>query len=123
MSETKKALLISYGPVPTPEYQTIEGGGMRIWGLANGLNASGIDVTVAVNENFPQNIKSHEGIKLINWQLSGEFVKTINSFDILVISYCMGDASVFVADNIEDGKTLVLERLRSHLCRSFGQRL
>ena len=109
MTETKTALLITYGPVPTPQYQKIEGGGMRIWGLANGLKKHGFSVTVAVNNSFPQKHKNQDGISLINWSLDSEFKNIINKFDLVLISYCMGDASVFVANNILDGKTLVLD--------------
>ena len=105
----KKCLVISYGPVPTPEFQTIEGGGMRAWGLSKGLVENGIDVTIAINSGFPITINSHDGIKLINWNLDGDFIKTINSFDAVIVSYCMGDVSVFVADNINDNVQLILD--------------
>lgn len=109
MTKNKTALLVTYGPVPTPQYQKIEGGGMRVWGLANGLKEHGFSVTVAVNDSFPQQNNGFDGVRLINWSLDSHFKKIINDFDIVVISYCMGDASVFVADNIDDGKTLVLD--------------
>jgi glycosyltransferase involved in cell wall biosynthesis len=110
MSKTNKsALVISYGPVPTPSFQKIEGGGMRAWGLATGLKANGYDVTVAINEGFAQKEDQHEGISLVNWSLNDAFKSVINSFDVVVISYCMGDPSVFVVDNIDDEVTLVLD--------------
>ena len=62
----KSCLIISYGPVPTPQYQKIEGGGMRCWGLALGLQQNGYDVTVAVNQSFPLDISSQDDIALIN---------------------------------------------------------
>lgn len=105
----KTCLVISYGPVPTPEYQTIEGGGMRVWGLAKGLQANGIEATVAINGGFPLTLKEHDGIKLINWNLDGDFIKAINSYDAVIVSYCMGDLSVFVADNIRDDIQLILD--------------
>ena len=105
----KSCLIISYGPVPTPEYQTVEGGGMRAWGLAEGLKAHNIDVTVGVNASFPQNLSEHEGVRLITWSLDANFVQLINSFDAVIISYCMGDPSVFVAENIDDGVQLILD--------------
>jgi glycosyltransferase involved in cell wall biosynthesis len=105
----KSCLIISYGPVPTPQYQTVEGGGMRVWGLAKGLAANGIDVTIGINNSFPQNLDSYEQIKLINWGLDESFAELINSYDSVLISYCMGDPSVFVVDNISDDVQLILD--------------
>lgn len=105
----KTALVISYGPVPTPSFQKIEGGGMRAWGLATGLHAQGIEVTVAINTGFPQVENEHQSIHLTNWSLDESFKNVINSFDIVIVSYCMGDPSVFIADNIDDSVTLVLD--------------
>lgn len=102
-------LIISYGPVPTPQYQTVEGGGMRAWGLAEGLKSHGIDVTVGINSSFIQELSAHEGINLVNWNLDDNFVALINSFDTVVISYCMGDPSTFVVDHISDDVQLVLD--------------
>ncbi|HWT40313.1 MAG TPA: hypothetical protein VN081_03545, partial [Dongiaceae bacterium] len=107
--DIKTCLVISYGPVPTPEYQTVEGGGMRVWGLAKGLQENGVDATVAINGGFPLSIKEHDGIKLINWNLNADFIKAINSYDAVIVSYCMGDLSVFVADNIRDDIQLILD--------------
>jgi glycosyltransferase involved in cell wall biosynthesis len=105
----KSCLLITYGPVPTPQYQTVEGGGMRVWGLAKGLKQNGVRVTIAVNNSFPQELKEHDKINLVNWGLDERFHKLINSYDTVVISYCMGDASEFVATKIDKSVQLVLD--------------
>lgn len=105
----KTCLLVSYGPVPTPESQLIEGTGMRYWGLAVGLKANGIDVTVGVHHSYPQNIAEHEGVKLINWQLNDDFIALINSFDSVVVSYCAGEPSEFIAKHINDHVQLILD--------------
>lgn len=105
----KTCLVISYGPVPTPEHQKIEGGGMRAWGLAKGLQANGIDATVAINSGFPLTLTEHDGIQLLSWSLDADFAKTINSYDAVIVSYCMGDLSVFIADNIRDDVQLILD--------------
>ncbi len=107
--QIKSCLVVTYGPVPTPQYQTVEGGGMRAWGLAQGLLENGVDVTVAVNNSFPQEAHSYGGVSLVNWGLDDQFIELINSFDSVIISYCMGDPSVFVADNISDDIQLILD--------------
>lgn len=105
----RTCLVISYGPVPTPQYQKIEGGGMRAWGLAKGLQKNGLEVTVGVNNSFPQDLSEHEGLKIINWSPDEAFAELINSYDAVVVSYCMGSDSVFIAENINDNVLLVLD--------------
>lgn len=107
--KTRSCLVVTYGPVPTPQYQTIEGGGMRAWGLAKGLAADGISVTVAINNSFPQATDEHDGIKLINWSPDEHFKNVLNSFDAVIVSYCMGSDSIFIADNINDNVQLILD--------------
>lgn len=106
---SKNILIISYGPVPTPEFQKIEGGGMRCWGLATGLRDNGHSVTVAIFEEFKQTLSSHEGIYLYNWSLGDAFAQYLNSFDVVIVSYSMGDLSVFVADKLSHHVTLILD--------------
>ncbi len=106
---SKNILVITYGPVPTPEFQKIEGGGMRCWGLATGLRDNGHNVTVSVFAEFRQTLEIHEGIKLHNWSLNDNFKAYMNSFDAVVISYSMGDASIFVANHLSHHITLVLD--------------
>jgi glycosyltransferase involved in cell wall biosynthesis len=106
---SKTCLIISYGPVPTPDFQTVEGGGMRAWGLAKGLQKNGVDVTVAMNASFEQIRPEFEGVKLVNWDTNPAFIELLNSFDSVIISYCMGDPSVFVAENINDDTLLILD--------------
>lgn len=109
MSSTKNCLVISYGPVPTARYQTVEGGGMRVHGLAIGLAANGINTTIAINEAYPQHNDAIGDIKLVNWRLDGEFIALINSFDAVIVSYNMGDLSVFVTENINSNIQLILD--------------
>lgn len=105
----KTCLLITYGPVPTSQYQTVEGGGMRVWGLAKGLHKNGTRVTVAVNNSFVQNLSEYEGIKLVNWGLDDKFKDLINTYDSVIISYCLGDVSEFVADKLDKNIQLILD--------------
>jgi glycosyltransferase involved in cell wall biosynthesis len=106
---TKSCLVISYGPVPTPQHQTVEGGGMRAWGLAEGLRQNGIDVTVGVNSSFPLDISEHAGIRLVNWSQDEEFARLLNSFDAVLVSYTMGSDSVFIAEHLDDSVQLILD--------------
>lgn len=109
LDQPKNILVLSYGPVPTPDFQKIEGGGMRCWGLATGLRDNGHNVTVSVFQEFKQKYSTHEGIRLHNWVLNNDFKDYINSFDAVIVSYSMGDLSVFVADQLSHHVTLVLD--------------
>jgi glycosyltransferase involved in cell wall biosynthesis len=105
----KTCLIVTYGPVPTPQYQTVEGGGMRAWGLAKGLQTNGTKITIAVNNSFPQELNNYKDIDLVNWGLDDQFAEFLNTFDAVVVSYCMGDASVFIADRINNDVQLILD--------------
>src|SRR5258708_3486355 len=105
----KSCLVVSYGPVPTPQYQKVEGGGMRAWGLAEGLKSHGVDVTVGINNSFPQELKEHEGIRLVNWGQDEHFAELLNSYDAVLVSYNMGSDSVFIAEHINDSVQLILD--------------
>lgn len=82
---------------------------MRAWGLAKGLVAKGVDVTIAINASFPQKLLKHDGISLVNWSADEQFVALINSYDSVIVSYCMGSDSVFIADHINDDVQLILD--------------
>ena len=82
---------------------------MRAWGLAKGLHANGVRVTVAVNSSFLQDTEEYEGIHLTNWTLDHKFIDLVNSYDMVIMSYCMGDPSVFVARHISTEVIFVLD--------------
>jgi glycosyltransferase involved in cell wall biosynthesis len=107
--QIKSCLVVSYGPVPTPQHQTVEGGGMRAWGLAEGLKEAGIDVTVGINNSFPLELREHDGIKLVNWGQDQNFAALLNTFDAVLVSYTMGSDSVFIAEHINDSVQLILD--------------
>src|SRR3712207_4308550 len=102
MPPSRNCLVISYGPVPTPEHPIVEGGGLRCWGLAQGLRDNGIDVTVAVHHSYPRTLASHEGIDLRSWNLTDGFDALLGGYDTVLVSYCMGDLSETVASTIGD---------------------
>lgn len=82
---------------------------MRAWGLAKGLKENGLEVTVGINSAFPQDASEHQGVKIINWSADESFADALNSYDAIIVSYCMGSDSVFIADNINDSVLLVLD--------------
>ena len=64
-----KILLVSLGPVPHQPKSIVEGGGLRVWGLANALLNYGHDVKIAIPSAYletPINYKN--GIELIPYR-------------------------------------------------------
>jgi glycosyltransferase involved in cell wall biosynthesis len=102
-------LILSHGPVPTDEYRVVEGGGLRCWGLAQGLRAHGVDVTVAVHHGYPQRQVEHDGIALTNWTLDAGLAPLVNSYDTVLVSFCMGDLSEAIVDVVNTDVRLVLD--------------
>lgn len=110
--ETKRCIILSEGPVPTPEHTKVEGGGLRCWGLARGIHAnnSELEVTVAYNEAYRTEkfTDKHEGVHIRTWNLHN-IAELIQEYDTVLVSYCMGELSVRVADAIRSDQQLVLD--------------
>lgn len=112
-SERKKVLIISDGPVPSPEHKKVEGGGLRCWGLAKGLRANNPDIEIVVAYNTEHIIEgqftdNYEDIKIQTWSID-KVGELISGFDTVIVSYCMGDLSVEVAKLVETNQQLVLD--------------
>lgn len=108
----KRCIIFSYGPVPAPEHDKVEGGGLRCWGLAKGLREHDQDteITVAYHESYakPNPTTEFENIKLASWNI-GAIEQLISGYDTVVVSYCMGDLSVEIASKIQANQQLILD--------------
>jgi glycosyltransferase involved in cell wall biosynthesis len=109
---TKRCIIFSYGPVPTPEHNKVEGGGLRCWGLAKGLRAQDprLEIVVAYHESYrqPDFTESYEDIQLATWN-EATISAVISAFDTVIVSYCMGGLSVTIANTIRPDQQLVLD--------------
>ncbi len=109
---SKRCLVLSYGPVPTPEHKKVEGGGLRCWGLAKGLKANDPDlkVTVAYHQSYKQDnfTDKYEDIGIDTWNID-DVNELLTGYDAVVVSYCMGDLSVAVADAVRPDQQLILD--------------
>jgi glycosyltransferase involved in cell wall biosynthesis len=112
MHGSKRILIVSHGPVPTPEHPHVEGGGLRSWGLGRGLkrNSRNLDITIAFAEGYkkPNHTSLIDGIQITTWSLPtlAEFAA---DFDTVIVSYCMGDVSATLARSLRDDQQLVLD--------------
>ncbi len=111
--KTKKCLIIADGPVPVPEHTKLEGGGLRCWGLAKGIlaNEKDVEVTVAYHDRFRKEkfTKFFEGIHITTHDKAEDVPALLADFDTVIISYCMGDLSVVVAEVIQPDQQLILD--------------
>src|ERR1700744_2995443 len=109
----KRCIIFSYGPVPSPDQDKVEGGGLRCWGIAKGLKerfGKDIEITVAYNESYKteKSVTEFEGIMLTTWR-TDTIGDILANFDSVVVSYCMGDLSVEVATRVSAAQQLVLD--------------
>ncbi len=108
----RKCIIFSQGPVPTPEHKKVEGGGLRCWGLAKGLllNNSDLQITVAYHESYKQAhfTEKHQGIHIATWNIN-TIEELISAYDTVLVSYCMGELSIKLADSIRPDQQLILD--------------
>lgn len=109
---SKRCIILSQGPVPTPEHKKVEGGGLRCWGLAKGMlaNDSTLEITVAYHESYKQDIftDNFEGINIKTWDF-GSITELVADYDTVVVSYCMSELSVKTADAMRPDQQLILD--------------
>lgn len=108
----KKCIIFSYGPVPTPEQDKVEGGGLRCWGLAKGLRESDpeLDITVAYHESYkkPNHTDLFESITIETWN-NDTIESLMSDKDSVIVSYCMGDLSVITTEKVKSNQQLILD--------------
>ncbi len=112
MQGSKRVLIVSHGPFPTPEQTRVEGGGLRCWGLARGLkdNNPGLHVTVVHHESYsrPNPTTESEGIRIATWNHE-TIAAMAREFDSVVVSYCMGEAAVRLIRGLQSHQQLILD--------------
>src|SRR5262245_14060714 len=112
MQGSKRFLIISHGPVPTPEHGHVEGGGLRCWGLARGIraNSAGIEITIGYHDHYkkPNPTTEFEGIRIVTWdhETIGALAR---DYDSVLISYCMGEYAVRLVRDLRKDQQLILD--------------
>lgn len=108
----KSCLILSDGPVPAPEHDVVEGGGLRCWGLAKGIAANNteIKITVAYNDTRKKEkfTSRYEGIDISTWCLEG-LSDIISRYDTVIVSYCMGELTQRAVDAMRPDQQLILD--------------
>lgn len=109
---SKRCIIFSQGPVPTPEHTKVEGGGLRCWGLAKGILANDPEahVTVAYHDSYKQEkfTNKFEGINITTWD-ANTIPELVQQNDSVIVSYCMADLPIRITDAIGPHQQLILD--------------
>jgi glycosyltransferase involved in cell wall biosynthesis len=106
-------LVISNGPPPVlREGQQSEGGGLRCWGLAYGLRCrlNRGNVALAFNQFYagPNDRCEVDGVSLLSYTLD-RLPDIIKAYDVIIVSFCMGDITNAVVSARRMGQVLVCD--------------
>ena len=103
-------LLISYGPPPVPGVATVEGTGLRSWGLAKALAEamprSRVTLVIPDWHQLPSLPDVYEGVRIGRWSVA-TLSAIISEHDVIVASYCLGDDSIRIVDAVFEHQLLV----------------
>jgi glycosyltransferase involved in cell wall biosynthesis len=112
MQGSKRLLILSLGPFPTPEQTQVEGGGLRCWGLARGLrqNLTGLAITLSFLEAYkkPGHTAEYQSFPIVTWN-SEDIPELVAEYDAVLVSFCMGELTVRVADCLRPDQQLILD--------------
>lgn len=109
----RSILVISFGPPPLKQMQAVEGGGLRCWSLAKGMQAAmpNCDVTL-MYPNWYDTVEQpaeYDGVKLARWKDRQDMLENLPNHEVIVVSYCYGDYSLDIANSIGPSQVLVLD--------------
>ena len=106
----QNVLVISYGPPPILGVGTVEGTGLRSWGLASALAKavpeSVVTLAIPVWYDLPMMPAEFEGVRIARWGQE-TLAEMIAKHDVVVASYCLGDDSIRIIDAVLEHQVLV----------------
>ena len=80
-----KILLFSLGPVPHHQKSIVEGGGLRVWGLANALASSKHEITVGIPSHYLESpTRTVNGILLIPYERVADLIDVLTSSQAVI---------------------------------------
>lgn len=113
---THKVCVVSFGPPPLPFISSVEGGGLRCWGLAKAIKTSAVDWDVTflfpthyVNASDPNVNESYDGVKLDTFGSQKECLDKLFNATVIVVSYCYGSDSMAIADYLRSDQKLIFD--------------
>lgn len=109
----RSILVISFGPPPLKHMQAVEGGGLRCWNLAKGMQEAmpNFDVTLMYPNWYDTDEQpaEYDGVKLARWKDRQDMLEKLPHHEVIVVSYCYGDYSLDIANSMGPNQVLVLD--------------
>ena len=109
----RNILVISFGPPPLKHMQAVEGGGLRCWNLAKGMQEAmpNFDVTLMYPNWYDADEQpaEYDGVKLARWKDRQDMLQKLPDYEVIVVSYCYGDYSLDIANCMGPTQVLVLD--------------
>lgn len=112
-NDFRDVLVISFGPPPLKHMQAVEGGGLRCWNLAKGMQEA--RPKFAVTLMYPswydtdEQPVEYEGIRLARWKDRDDLLHKSSHHEVIVVSFCYGDYSLDIANSLSPSQILVLD--------------
>ena len=109
----RNILVISFGPPPLKHMLAVEGGGLRCWSLAKGMQEAmpNFDVTLMYPNWYDADEQpaEYDGVKLARWKDRQDMLQKLPDYEVIVVSYCYGDYSLDIANSMGPTQVLVLD--------------
>jgi len=109
----RNILVISFGPPPLKHMQAVEGGGLRCWNLAKGMQEAmpNFEVTLMYPNWYDTDEQpvEYDGVKLARWKDRQDMLEKLPHHEVIVVSYCYGDYSLDIANSMGPTQVLVLD--------------
>ena len=109
----RNILVISFGPPPLKHMLAVEGGGLRCWNLAKGMQEAmpNFDVTLMYPNWYDADEQpaEYDGVKLARWKDRQDMLQKLPDYEVIVVSYCYGDYSLDIANSMGPTQVLVLD--------------
>ena len=109
----RNILVISFGPPPLKHMLAVEGGGLRCWNLAKGMQEAmpNFDVTLIYPNWYDADEQpaEYDGVKLARWKDRQDMLQKLPDYEVIVVSYCYGDYSLDIANSMGPTQVLVLD--------------
>lgn len=109
----RNILVISFGPPPLKHLQAVEGGGLRCWNLAKGMQVAmpNFDVTLMYPNWYDTDEQpaEYDGVQLARWKDRQDMLDKLPDYEVIVVSYCYGDYSLDIANSMGPTQILVLD--------------
>ena len=109
----RNILVISFGPPPLKHMQAVEGGGLRCWNLAKGMQEAmpNFNVTLMYPNWYDTDVQpaEYDGVALARWKDRQDMLEKPPDYEVIVVSYCYGDYSLDIANSMGPTQVLVLD--------------